>query len=286
MVMVGNAWGAVVISLMLTASGLGGCAFNADNSIIAVSAEPVAARDGARIEYLGNAGISIAGAGALVLIDPFTPNDYGRFEQPSEAVAASIRTADGQFSDVDFVLITHEHGDHFDAGDLVAHLAANPRALAIVPAPLIGELLAADGWTPDLAERVLTPEGEVWHRVQAGVQIEAMRTPHAGAQFAGIEHYAYVVSIGGVRILHTGDGAPDEAGMGLLVAEAINVDLALAPGWFLTGEALAPAAAEIDADEWVLFHLSTNQAASLPEDLSAYGWRAFWHDGETGITLP
>lgn len=67
-----------------------------------------------RIQHLGHSCLLVETAGRRILVDPgsFSPE------------AASVE-------DVDVVLVTHQHGDHVDAGILSDVLAASPHALVI-----------------------------------------------------------------------------------------------------------------------------------------------------------
>lgn len=175
--------------------------------------------------WLGQAGFALSAGDATVLIDPFlSPYEGRRYE-------TSLPPADA--TDVDFVLCTHEHLDHFDAGSAPAIAAASPGAVFVVPAPIVD--MVTEAGIP--SERVLGVQpGEV-HNL-GPLTLRAVPACHGvtmedaygfGEQLSAgrIRFLGYVLDVAGVRIYHAGDtihypGMEDAVG-------ALGPDVALLP---------------------------------------------------------
>jgi L-ascorbate metabolism protein UlaG (beta-lactamase superfamily) len=131
-----------------------------------------------RLTHLGHAGLLVETDAARLLLDPGTMSEV-----------------DG-VTDVDAVLITHQHPDHLDLDRLRAVLAASPRATVVVD--------------PDTASAVAgLPEhrvAQVGERLQFGATtVDVLGGLHAAVfgDIPGCTNSAYLVDDG--ALLHPGD---------------------------------------------------------------------------------
>ncbi len=128
------------------------------------------------ITHLGHACLLVETAKARLLIDPGTMSTFG------------------DVTDLDAVLVTHEHADHVDAASVVALLAANPSATLVVD-----EVTAAQ--FPQQALRIAHP-GDV---LDLGERVEVLGGIHAPVygDIPGCPNLAYLVGDG--ELFHPGD---------------------------------------------------------------------------------
>jgi len=166
-------------------------------------AHPPAGSAGVTLTWLGQAGFVLQGNGATVLVDPFlSPRDDRRIPPPLDP---------RQLSDVDLVLCTHEHWDHFDAPTVAAVAEASARARVVVPAPVTGQAVAAG--VP--AERVV---GAVAREELTDLAVRVVPVPAChgidvtdaydfGENLSGgqVRYLGYVLDFAGVRVYHAGD---------------------------------------------------------------------------------
>ena len=140
-------------------------------------------------------------AGTIVQIDPYFPSDRpgDRFIHAQAPLnEAELRT--------DYVLVTHDHGDHTCVESLLRIHAAYPGACLVGPIESVRRM-AANGFPQD---RLLTIHagGSVrlgavtayafWSKPPEGVPSEGIRPPD-------VRHLGYVIDIGGVRVYVSGD---------------------------------------------------------------------------------
>jgi L-ascorbate 6-phosphate lactonase len=158
---------------------------------------------GVAASWLGQAGFILRTADATALIDPFlAPYDGREYESGLAA---------GDAHDVDVVLCTHEHVDHFDADSAPAIAAASPGAVFVVPTPIV-DMVTESGVAPDRVVGV--QPGDPMDL--GGLSIRAVPAMHGvtmddaygfGEELSdgAIRFLGYVIDAAGVRLYHAGD---------------------------------------------------------------------------------
>ena len=163
------------------------------------------------LRFVGHATVLVEIGGARVLTDPFLRTSLGPLERHGPVPEP------GGLGDVDLVLISHAHPDHFDRASLQG---IRGRPTVVVP-PGLGE--AARGWTD--GRLIELPAGA---RTELhGLMIEAVPARHwmtPGAPRA--QPQGYLVD-GGTAVWFAGDTGRFDGLNGL----AGRVDVALVPVW-------------------------------------------------------
>lgn len=177
------------------------------------------------LTWLGQAGFILRAGGATALLDPFLSAYEGR---EYESGLAAER-AEG----IDVVLCTHEHVDHFDADSAPAIGEASPRAVFVVPMPIV-DMVTEAGIEPD---RVVGMQpGETLEL--AGLSIGAVPAMHGvtmedaytfGEAMSGglVRFLGYVIDAAEVRLYHAGDTI-HYAGMDTTLRD-LGIDVAMLP---------------------------------------------------------
>jgi L-ascorbate metabolism protein UlaG (beta-lactamase superfamily) len=229
-----------------------------------------AAADGITITFLANEGVLLSGTDAArprkVLIDALV-EPYETFAIPAESTQVALRQAHTPFDSVDLVLVTHRHGDHFHPAPAAAHLRANPRAVLVTSQQVIDSMRGRV--SPELLRdrRVAarsTPPGSRRSLLVNGIPVQLLGLPHSGGRrHRQVEHVAYLIDLGGRRILHVGDAELSEATLAPLRLDTMQVDIALLPWWTLTdADALRAIERWIRPRRVAAFHLAGNDAAT------------------------
>ncbi len=160
---------------------------------------------GARVTFVGNAGHLIQVGKKKVLIDGLFRGYPGAYELPPEVQDALAR-AQPPFDDIDLILVTHAHGDHFDPDMVRQYLLRHPRTL-------FASGVQATAPFKDLPGRTFTfsaTSGKWDRKVLSGIQVEATPLSHGEtpAGEAEIQNLGYLVRVGDVVLFHTGDFDP------------------------------------------------------------------------------
>ena len=187
-----------------------------------------------RITYVGNEGFLIEVAGRKVLIDALYRSGVpGYVAHPPER-RRQLERADAPFDNVDVVLATHYHADHFDPMAVGSHLVNNRRAQFVSTNQAV---LALEDEFPawrHILPRVtasLPAEGTLDTLDLGGVQVTSLNLHHGRSR--PVENLGFVIEIDGWRFLHIGDteATPDElASLGL---GELDIDVFFVPYWFL-----------------------------------------------------
>jgi L-ascorbate metabolism protein UlaG (beta-lactamase superfamily) len=140
--------------------------------------------------------------GTIVLIDPYFPHNRPpeRFIRPEPPVQESDLPTD-------YVLVTHEHGDHTHPGTVARIHAAWPEARFVGPEDSIAKILRE---TDVPAGHTLTiGAGE---SISLGaIQVHAFHSkppggdPEAGIRPPDVTHLGYILEMEGTRLYVTGD---------------------------------------------------------------------------------
>jgi L-ascorbate metabolism protein UlaG (beta-lactamase superfamily) len=140
-------------------------------------------------------------AGTTLLVDPYFPRD-----RPGRKFIHRQPPLDERTLKTDFVLLTHEHGDHTCPESLFRIHAAFPSARYCGPKESIARLKEIG-----IPEELLSPitAGDtvwlgtvtvhaIWAKPPAGIPEESIPTPD-------VEHLGYVLDVGAVRVYVSGD---------------------------------------------------------------------------------
>lgn len=212
------------------------------------------------VRFLANEGVMLSDGTRSVLVDAlFLP--YEDYPAPSSTMQAALEQARAPFHQVIAVLATHRHGDHFHPLPVTRHLAANAGA-TFLGAPQVIDSLAgrmASLQLPSTRARATMPQPGTWLRDSlAGVTVHALGWPHVHPMHREVQHVAWLVELGGRRILHAGDADLASPALEQLGLDTARIDLALLPSWtHATAEARERVQRLIRPGRVVLIHEAT-----------------------------
>ncbi|WP_207260178.1 MBL fold metallo-hydrolase [Desulfovibrio sp. Huiquan2017] len=163
------------------------------------------------IDLVANAGVLVRGGGLGLLVDGMHNQDGHPFDRTSREDMDRMGRGEGLFAQLDYLLFTHEHPDHFTPELVLAHLERRPVKGVFLPDAvhgssdldrLVGELerRSVPYWTMGLAPgrtRTVTPE--------PGLTVTAVGARHMGKQFQEVRNDCLLVELEGMRLLFTGD---------------------------------------------------------------------------------
>lgn len=172
-------------------------------ALSAVLAPPAAAQ--LDVTFVGNNGVLLNAGGQSVMIDTLwnhTDNFWTHLE--TSVQRNDLFTAQAPFDDVRFALTTHNHPDHFNATRVSNFLNASPQT------EWVGPPQARASVSDRPQELDINPVFQTDSVVltSPGIEIEVFHMEHFdqfGNDFSRVQDYTYLVTMGGVKLLHLGD---------------------------------------------------------------------------------
>lgn len=277
---------------ILMSLGLAGCSganmpvANADpqEADTHIKAEKEAVETVGAVRHIGNAGLMIAQGETKILFDPLYRNGYNNYHLVPEAVKADVVAGRAPFDGISALLISHAHGDHFDAEDILTFHQGNPQALIIGPAQAIAAIEATGGVSEALRSRFV-PMGLEYGADPLkldfeGLSVEAVRIPHAGGPGRReIENLVYRVQLeDAVTVMHMGDADPALEFFSPYEAhwQSQKTDTAFPPYWFfLSTEGVQIIEDVLNTQEAIGVHVPVR----IPDGLIASGRNFFGDPG-------
>lgn len=200
---------------------------------IVLLSTPSYSKEPIKLCHIANAGfLAEVGSAAIVVDAVLERDDYdGTFALPSNSTLTSLQQGAKAFTNVKVALVTHIHGDHFDAAASLQHLRTNKEVEYIVP-PEALQLFKDAGLTEINSRRIhaVLPNWEEGPQTVTanGIEIEVYRINH-GPKMP--QNLGYKANINGRTIFHTGD---INASADQLESAGLNknsVDVMLMPFW-------------------------------------------------------
>lgn len=190
------------------------------------------------ITYIANEGVLISSGGKQVLIDGLH-REYGpeyAFLPPAER--EKIETAKAPFDQIDLVLVSHRHLDHFHPESVGRHLQHNPKAVLVSSQQVVDEVEKNFKDFQAIKSRVTAATPPWKERVAmrvAGVDFEILRLRHGTGRNAEIQNLGHIIKIGGKKLLHVGDADTAVENFEKFNLDEEGIDIAFLPDWFLLG---------------------------------------------------
>ena len=221
--------------------------------------------DGLTLTFLANEGVMLSSGGKKVLIDALFVKYKTGFATPADSTQTALAGARAPFDNVDLILATHYHGDHFHPQQVAAHLAANPRATLATSTQVIDSLRGRLPRGGPIDARILartTPPGTRKREIINGIPVEFIGISHGSgpANHLRIEHLVYIVELGGKRVMHVGDAILSDDNLRAFRLDTARIDIALVPTWVATGRSSRAAIERwVKPKQVVAFHVGEGE---------------------------
>jgi L-ascorbate metabolism protein UlaG (beta-lactamase superfamily) len=190
------------------------------------------------ITYIANEGVLISSGGKQVLIDGLHreyERDYA-FLPPAQR--EKIETAKAPFDQIDLILVSHLHLDHFHPESVGLHLQHNPKALLVSSQQVVTEVEKNFKDYRAIQSRVTAatpPWKEKVAMKVAGIEFEILSLRHGTGRHATIQNLGHVIKLGGKKLLHIGDADTAVENFEKFNLDEEGIDVAFIPIWFLLG---------------------------------------------------
>lgn len=239
------------------------------------------------MRYLANEAVMITEGNSKILFDPFFHNSYNRYTLVPENIRQALFDGQAPYDNIDAIFISHAHGDHFAADDVLAFLIKHSKTRLVAPLQAIKQILALPQ-AKKVKTRLIPVTLDFGEQAKSfaveTIQVEAVRIPHAGwPQRADIENIVFRLTLNGkVTIMHLGDADPDDSHF--LPHKSLwqkkTTDYAFPPYWFmLSSQGREILDSRLNAKNSIGIHVPT----IVPEPLKQTGRKFFSKPGEIEI---
>jgi L-ascorbate metabolism protein UlaG (beta-lactamase superfamily) len=185
---------------------------------ITIFGHSIALAHQASATYVANEAVLITNGDKKVLFDPFFHQAFGTYQLVPEETQQAIFSGTPPFDNLTAIVISHAHGDHFAAIDVLKYLQRYPNTQLIAPQQAVTELSALAGANqilPQVTSVKLAFKQTPKTLEVAGLVIDAVRIPHAGwPGRANIENLVFRVTLKNqntsVTVMHMGDADPND----------------------------------------------------------------------------
>lgn len=184
--------------------------------------------------WLGQSGFVIKAGGFCLVTDPYLSTTLEDMTKDMTNGMRHIRmmpiaVEPSALHCVDYILCSHDHGDHYDGKSVKGLLAGSPGAKVIVPPAAVPSLLR-DG----IAMEKIIPVGAEDTYTAGTLRISALRAKHNQFDYSqeyGYPYVGYIIRISALTIYHGGDTILFDELPDLLKRERIDIGIMAINGY-------------------------------------------------------
>ena len=194
----------------------------------------IVSNDSLNTTYIANEGFFISYCGKKILIDALFPLKNSNFLAPTDELLNKMETAQPPFDNIDMILATHIHPDHFNPKSVTQCLIHNPNSV-LISTPHAAQFIAFDSVNYSKIKHQVKAEKLNIHESTIvsynGIKVQIFRTYHSNNNTRD-QNYMYLITINDKKIFHEGDSENSLETFKKLGLDKESIDIALVHGWF------------------------------------------------------
>jgi L-ascorbate metabolism protein UlaG (beta-lactamase superfamily) len=196
---------------------------------ILISSTILAENDSISVTYIANCGFLIEMDDQKIIIDGLFRLGHNRYPVPDPETRRLLTSNQYPFDNINLILISHTHQDHFDSKMVMDCMMNNPSARILCPEQVIDSLKCYGDVYNKIKTRIIECNPDIFTSqfFQIGnAEIYACRLPHPGEKYRDTQNLAFLVTVNGKSFFHSADTDPlqIEKYSGIRVNE-LNVDI-------------------------------------------------------------
>lgn len=183
------------------------------------------AKDELKVTYIANEGFLLESGGRKVLIDAlFGKEDLDFCDVPPRALLKEMLAAEPPFDDVNLVIVSHDHVDHFDEAMVIEYMIKNPHCELIGTAQAVERLKKSENHESLKARihGVTPPAGTKKTMTVNKIEVSVLPLKHCTYyetdkttgekvdRHRNEQNIGVIIKLGDQKILHIGDSAMDD----------------------------------------------------------------------------
>ena len=184
------------------------------------------------LTQLANAGVILTDGQARIMIDGMVVEPYAVYGGLPEAARPDFLNARGDFAGIDLALVSHRHHEHSQPEFGCQFLRSSPQTELYTSEQVIGLLreFCRDLMVGSPRIHAIAPQHGQPEVIEIdGARVTVFPLSHGTRKYARIQHYAHLVEIGGMNILHIGDAEMDPVEFERAGLADLRLDVALIP---------------------------------------------------------
>ncbi len=226
---------------------------------------------GLEITYIANEGVLISAGDKQVLIDGLHREYQRAYAFLPPVQREKIENAKSPFDQIDLVLVSHMHLDHFHSESVGLHLQHNSNAVLVSSQQVVDavERNFKDFQTIKSRVTAATPQWRERRSMKmAGVDFEILGLRHGTGRHASIQNLGHLIKLGGKKLLHVGDADTAVENFQDFNLDEEGIDIAFIPVWFLLyDEGRTIVREHIKPKQIIAVHISPSEANDASEQL-------------------
>lgn len=186
------------------------------------------------VTYLANEGVLVKTGSNKVLIDALFDNPNPNYRAPAEKMLESMLSGMAPFDEVNLVLVTHNHPDHFNPEFAARFMENNPNTYLMAAKDAVDAMRGNIKNWGRVRDRLFYFElepGKTAKKTVGGIAVKMYRTLHSG-DLESPHNLMYLIKMDGRTIFHEGDSAGKLKTFQNFDFANEKIDLALVHFWF------------------------------------------------------
>lgn len=225
-----------------------------------------------QVTYIANEGVLLVTGNNKVLIDALFDKPNPNYRPPSGEMIERMLSGKAPFDNVDLVLVTHNHPDHFDPSFAAKFMENNPETFFIAAEDTVTALMDNIKDRDRMKDRVCSfklEPGETAEKQVGGIAVKIFRTLHSG-DLDSPHNLMFLIKMDGRTIFHEGDSPGKLTSFENKGLEEEKIDLALVHFWFpLNPDGASIIQDILKPDHTGLIHLPIRLESDAPGKIDA-----------------
>lgn len=180
------------------------------------------------VTYIANAGFLIESSGKQILIDALFKQGWDNYLIPTDSIVSDIITQQPPFNNTNLMLLTHNHGDHFNPLMVSKYLLNNSENILIAP-PKVTNVFSRHPDYKKFENQIVQLDENNGLKIDTtiqGIRVRSFFLQHDSRP--AIENLGYLIEIDNIKVFHSGDYNGSElVEFEKLQLQNENIDLAL-----------------------------------------------------------
>lgn len=214
--------------------------------------------DKIRIILLGNEGILIEYKNTKLLVDALHDKNSAGFSSVPSSILEDLLLDHKPFDNINYVLFTHYHSDHFSSDLLKKYLLNRSLDGLFIPqkeSENYTSLSAMTSWLNIPTHYLNIPLYEKQSFILGkNIKLTCFNSVHAGDQFAHIENYCYLITLGEKTIFIIGDADYKRDYFGYILMGS-RVDTLLVNPLYINNPLGRNVVAKINPSQLIIYHI-------------------------------